>query len=192
MFNMSEAAGPVESMTLKCPLNITQRQHWGQLSCQNQTTGIARTRTHTYTHARTHSLSACWCFLPLSVPFFPRMQNADETSQPLVHSLRRNCHSNPNICMNTNTHGVQWKMRGREGRRQAGRQAGREDWERLSGKTAKKASVPLSFCVFDWTKSYKHMNTPFPPTVFSIGIFILKSSDAQQGLGPVFASGLRR
>lgn len=71
---MSEAVRPVESVTLKRPLNITQRQHWGQLSCQNQTTGIARTACL--------PADAFCRFLPLSVPFFPGMQNADETSQP--------------------------------------------------------------------------------------------------------------
>lgn len=162
MFNMSEVVRPV--LTLKCPLNITLQQHWGQLSCQYQTTGIV----HTHTHTHIACLPACWCFLPLSVPFFPRMQNVDEKSQPLVHSLRRNCHSNPNICMNTKTHRVQWRMREREGGRK-GERGGRGDWERMSSKIAKKASVSLSFCSFDWTKSYIHMNTSFLPLYFPSG-----------------------
>lgn len=105
------------------------------------------------------------------------MQNADETSQPLVHSLRRNCHSNPNICMNTNTHRVQWKMREREG----GRKEGREDWERMSSKIAKKASVFLSFCIFDWTKSYIHMNTSFLPLYFPSGYLFWKAAMHNKG-----------
>lgn len=106
MFNKSEVLRPVERVTLKGPLNKQQQ-------CR---------RTHTHT-ACLLMLSDAFCSL------FPGMQNADETSQSLVHSLRRNCHSNPNICMNTKTHRVQWRMReereeGRE--RRGGREGGRE------------------------------------------------------------------
>lgn len=119
MFNMSEAVRPVESVTLKRPLNITRLQHWGQLSCQSQKVGkknMQRVHTRALSLLSIHTArllaDAFHCFL---FPFFPGMQNADETSQPLVHSLRRNCQSNPNICMNTKTHRVQWRMREREG-----------------------------------------------------------------------------
>ena len=121
------------------------------------------------------------------------MQNVDETSQPLVHSLRRNCHSNPNICMNTKTHRVQWRMREREGGRKAKREnkgerekerereREREDRERMSSKVAKKASVPLSFCIFDWTKSYIHMNTSFLPLYFPSGYLFWKAAMHNKG-----------
>lgn len=51
------------------------------------------------------------------------MQNADEKSQPLVRRLRRSWHSYPNICMNTKTHGEEWRMRGWEGERGRERQS---------------------------------------------------------------------
>lgn len=143
----------------------------------NRQRAQAQARAHAHTHpVCLLMLSTAFCSL-----FFPGMQNADETSQPLVHSLRRNCHSNPNICMNTKTHTVQWRMREREGGRKGERCRGREDWERMSSKVAKKASVPLSFCIFDWTKGYKHMNTSFLPLYFPSGYLFWKAAMHNKG-----------
>lgn len=70
---MSEAVRPVESMTLKRPLNITRLQHWGQLSCQSQKIGKKTCNVYTHTpsllHIHTARLpaDAFHCFL---FPFF--------------------------------------------------------------------------------------------------------------------------
>lgn len=63
--------GLSKSMTLKCPLNITQLQHLGQLSCQDQTTDSAHTHacTHTPTHTHTHSHTYPVCLPMLSAAF---------------------------------------------------------------------------------------------------------------------------
>lgn len=57
----------------------------------------------------------------------------------------------------------------------------REDRERMSSKVAKKASVPLSFCIFDWTKSYIHMNTSFLPLYFPSGYLFWKAAMHNKG-----------
>lgn len=57
----------------------------------------------------------------------------------------------------------------------------REDRERMSRKVAKKASVLLSFCIFDWTKSYIHMNTSFLPLYFPSGYLFWKAAMHNKG-----------
>lgn len=51
----------------------------------------------------------------------------------------------------------------------------------MSSKIAKKASVSLSFCSFDWTKSYIHMNTSFLPLYFPSGYLFWKAAMHNKG-----------
>lgn len=68
-----------------------------------------------------------------------------------------------------------------EDERKRGGKEGREDWEGMSSKIAKKASVFLSFCIFDWTKSYIHMNTSFLPLYFPSGYLFWKAAMHNKG-----------
>lgn len=156
MFNESEAVGPVKRVTLKRPLNITQQQHWGQLSCQNQTTVSVNTSALT----RTLSLSACWCSPLLSVPhlfsfFF----------QGCKMQMRRGSR----LCIVSGETASQIQTSVWIAKHKVEDMRERVDREEGSSKVAGKASVPVFFCGFDWTKSYIHMNTSFYPLYFPSG-----------------------
>lgn len=181
---MSEAVRPVESMTLKRPLNITRLQHWGQLSCQSQKIGKKKT---TCTHTRSHSYTFTQpvCLLTLSTAFCSLFSwdakcRWDE-SAACAQSQEKLPVKSKHLYEYQNTQGTvedERKRRRGEGHRE---DEGESGSSRTSSKVARKASVPLSFCIFDWTKSHIHMNTSFLPLYFPSGYLFWKAAMHNKG-----------
>ncbi len=151
---MSEAVRPVERVTLKRPLNITQQQRWGQLSCRSQTTGNMHTHTfsspslntHTHTHTHTHTLTEPVCLLMLSAAFCSLFLLGCKMQMRQVSRLctvsggtATQIQTSVWIPKHTGYSGG-WETERKEGRGwEREKTKEREDWERMSGKVAKKS-----------------------------------------------------